>query len=77
MSIASPRSTQPPDMDVESNPKSNWIRGENALLERMEKFPEWLEQLLLLAQDCLEKNKAIQGAPQLTTSAVREERFRL
>ncbi len=27
--------TQPPDMDVESNPKSNWIRGENALLERL------------------------------------------
>ncbi len=62
--------TQPPGMDVEANPKQNWIRGENKLLELMEQNPAWTEQLGLLAQDCLTKAAPLRAGASLSTQDV-------
>lgn len=65
--------TQPPGMDVEANPKANWVRGENKLLNMMEANPQWTEQLGLLAKDCLAKSAPLRAGATIATTPVAVE----
>jgi recombination protein RecA len=45
--------TQPPWMNIAEDPKSNWIKGEAALIEQIESSPEWQDKLMALATEAL------------------------